>query len=91
MNISSAEGISGPGQIQPVPGAGRQVPSRPVAPKGDRVEVSDIARFRQALAKVPEIRLEKVQAIREAIERGDYETEEKLEIAVERLLKELED
>lgn len=55
---------------------------------GDRVEVSDVARFLDELRRLPSVRLERIEQIRQAIEAGAYETEQKLDAALDRLLSE---
>ena len=52
----------------------------------DQVEISEVARLLNKLAEMPEIRMEKVEQVRAAIARGDYETPDKIEAVVERLL-----
>jgi flagellar biosynthesis anti-sigma factor FlgM len=55
----------------------------------DRVELSEHARFMDQLRQLPSIRTERVEAAREAIMNGTYETPEKLDIAVQRMLEDL--
>ena len=52
----------------------------------DRVELSDHARFLGLLGQLPEGRVDLVEQIREAIVQGEYETEQKLGIAIGRLI-----
>lgn len=45
------------------------------APEGDTVEVStsgEVARLAGEVAKIPDVRTEQVEALRESISRGDY-------------------
>jgi len=70
-----AERQSLPGDRKPAQSAGQ-----------DRVEISEVARLLNRLAELPEIRTEKVEQVRAAIARGDYETPDKIEVVVERLL-----
>lgn len=55
----------------------------------DRVEISSIGRMLDGVSQLPEIRHEKVEAIRQQIAAGVYETPEKLEIALDRLMDEV--
>jgi len=55
----------------------------------DRVELSEHARFMDSLRNLPAIRMDRVEAAREAINNGTYESPEKLDIAVTRLLDDL--
>lgn len=52
----------------------------------DRVELSELGRFLDKLAGLPDVRVEKVAQVRAAISRGDYETPGKLDHAIEKLL-----
>ena len=56
---------------------------------GDRVELSDHARLLDRLLHLPDVRADLVDRVRQAIHDGTYETEDKLDVAVERLLEEL--
>jgi len=61
-----------------------------VAPhQGDQVEISDAARLASQLSDVPDIRHERVAEIRASIAEGTYDTEAKLDVAVDRLLDEI--
>ena len=62
----------------------------------DQVEISPEAEIASQAAELvnqihelPEIRVDRVAQLREAIESGAYETEEKIHVAVERLLDEI--
>ncbi len=54
----------------------------------DRVEVSDHARYLATLRSMPPIRADKVAQIKAQVEDGTYETDEKLAVAIDRLLAE---
>jgi negative regulator of flagellin synthesis FlgM len=55
----------------------------------DQVEISSIGRMLEGIESLPDIRHERVAAIRQQIAQGVYETPEKLEIALDRLLDEM--
>jgi negative regulator of flagellin synthesis FlgM len=55
----------------------------------DELEISAAAQLAEQARAMPEIRQDRVAAIRAQIAEGRYETPEKLEIAVERLLDEI--
>jgi len=59
------------------------------APIRDEIDISDAARLVEKNRGAGEIRQDRVDAIRARIADGTYETDEKLEIAVERLLDEI--
>lgn len=55
----------------------------------DRVEISTAAQLVDRVRDLPEIRADRVAQIRAAIADGTYETDEKIDAAVERLLDEI--
>lgn len=55
----------------------------------DEVQISDAARLVDQARDVPEIREDLVQRIRAQIAAGTYETPEKLQVALDRLLDEI--
>ncbi len=67
---------------------GRPAPHERNGRVGDRVELSAHARLLDRLLQLPEVRTELVEAVRQAIIDGTYETPEKIEVAVQRLLEE---
>lgn len=90
MNIQNTGGVQGPNPIQPSrnPYVGKQQ-SAPAAGKADKAEISDQARFLQKLSETDEIRQDKVDSVRSQIEAGTYETDDKLDAAVQKLLEDL--
>ncbi len=54
----------------------------------DQVEISSEAQMLASMNNISDIRTERVAEIREQIEAGQYETAEKLDFAVERMLDE---
>lgn len=61
------------------------IPNRSTSLAGDRVELSDFARYLDQLRRLPEVRIDRVTHVRQAIADGVYETEEKIAAAIERL------
>ena len=55
----------------------------------DSVEISDLANFLSRLAELPENRARKIVEVRNQIQQGTYETPEKLDVATDRLLSQL--
>jgi len=84
-NIHNAQAISAPHRAQaPQPAA----PSSQV--KGaDQLDISHEADIASRVRDLPEIRTERVAQIRAAIAEGTYETDEKLDIALDRLFEEI--
>lgn len=61
----------------------------PVAPR-DEVEISSAGRLMQEMSESSDLRAERLAQIKEAINDGTYETEEKLQVALQRLLEDLD-
>jgi negative regulator of flagellin synthesis FlgM len=64
-------------------------PRRDEDKRADSVEISELAAFLNLLSELPEDRARRIVEVREQIADGTYVTDEKLNIAVERLVKEL--
>lgn len=56
---------------------------------GDVVELSTAAKLAAKINEVPEVRWDLVQKVKSEIEAGTYETPERLEIAVNRIMEDL--
>ena len=92
MEIHGAGGTQGPQPIYPrlaafSVDAGQTVHAG--APR-DQVEISPLGQMLDGISRLPEIRHEKVEAIRREIASGRYDTPEKLEVALDRLLDEFQ-
>jgi negative regulator of flagellin synthesis FlgM len=89
--------IHGPSQIhgaQPIHGPHPARSAEPAASPasagmGDRLDISEAGQLADRLAEIPDMRGDRVQDIRAALADGTYETDEKLDIALERLLDEI--
>jgi negative regulator of flagellin synthesis FlgM len=65
-------------------------PSAPRWAEGrDRVELSEHARHLDAIRAMPDVRMAKVEAIKQAIASGTYESPEKLQTTIDGLLRDL--
>lgn len=88
--------IHGPAQIhgpQPISSPHRLPAAQPTAPTGqsaaiDQLEISREADMVSRVRDIPDIRADRVAELRAAIESGAYETDDKMDVAVERLLDE---
>jgi negative regulator of flagellin synthesis FlgM len=79
------QSIGAPHGIRPA-----QPMTRPEAPQiADQVDISDAARLVEQVQQMPDIREDRVEAVRQQIAAGTYETGDKLDVAVERLLDEI--
>jgi negative regulator of flagellin synthesis FlgM len=56
---------------------------------GDKLELSEAGQIAAQLADIPDVRTDRVAAIRQALADGTYETEERLNAAVDALLDEI--
>ena len=84
-NVNGAQGVSGPhNQRTPEP---QQTASTSLG--GDKLEISDAGEIAAALANIPDIRQDRVDAIRQAIAAGTYETDDKISTAVDKLFDEI--
>jgi flagellar biosynthesis anti-sigma factor FlgM len=73
-----------------LPDGGAPAPSAPRWAEGrDRVELSEHARHLDAIRAMPDVRMAKVEAIKQAIASGTYESPEKLQSAIDGLLRDL--
>ena len=91
MHIHRAAHIHGPQSIGP-PHTSRV--TRPISPSqsapiADELQISDAARLVEQVNRVPDIRQGRVESVRSQIAAGVYETDEKLQIALSRLLDEI--
>lgn len=77
---------------QPIQAPHRTTASQAQSPAqgaADQLDISTEAELLMRVRELPEIRADRVAAIRAAIAAGTYETQDKLEIAVGRLLDEI--
>lgn len=56
----------------------------------DRVEISPIARMMSEISALPDIRAERVAQVKAEIQAGTYITPEKLDIAIDRMLEDIQ-
>ncbi|MDP7036245.1 MAG: flagellar biosynthesis anti-sigma factor FlgM [Planctomycetota bacterium] len=59
------------------------------APSADSVQISEMAQYLSKLSRVEDIRKARVSEIRQAIEKGDFVTKEKLHTALSRMIDEI--
>lgn len=84
-HLHGAQSISSPHAVRGTkPGQ-----SKPGEPIRDELQLSDAGRVADKMDAIPEIRQDRVDAIRAQIAAGTYETDEKLDIALDRLLDEI--
>ena len=91
MHIYGPSHLHGPQPVGP-PHSSRVAKSDTATSSGpiqDELQISDAARLVEQVKQAPEIRQDRVDAIRQQIAAGTYETPEKLDIALDRLLDEI--
>lgn len=89
MDIGRTEGVSGTGRIE---GKGIEKVNPPAtqptpAPQ-DRVEISQMGSLVSEVMSLPAMRVDKIAELKQAIEAGTYQTDEKLRGAIDRFLAE---
>ena len=91
MHIYGPAHLHGPQQIGAPHTSRLSKPSAPneSGPIQDELQISDAAQMLDKVGQIPEVRQDRVDQIRAQIAEGTYETREKLDIAVERLLDEI--
>jgi hypothetical protein len=78
VNRLSASTASTSGSATPTGGAARRLV--------DSVDLSDHARFLAALRRIPSVRQDVVERVRGELARGGYDTADKLDAALDRLI-----
>ena len=91
MHIHGTPHIHGPHGINAphAPFRGQSAPGAPAARSSDRVDISPAAEAAIQATETREIRRDLVERIRSQIADGTYETPDKLDAALERLLDEI--
>ena len=93
MQIYGASQVHGPQGVNPPHHSAHRVTdvgaNTPAGAVGDELELSEAGQLASRLVEWGEIRHERVAEIRQAIAAGNYETAEKLSVAVDRLLDEI--
>ena len=84
-HVHGAQPLSAPhtSRVSQTPG------SDSASPIQDELNISDAARAVDQVGQVPDMRMDRVQQIRTQIAQGTYETPEKLDVALGRLLDEI--
>ena len=94
MDVSGMGPVQGSGPVRSAIPAASTAPANPAAPNAaqspltsprDELEISAAGQMLDRLSESPEVRAERIAQIKEAIENGDYDTDEKLEAALSRM------
>jgi negative regulator of flagellin synthesis FlgM len=88
MDVSGVGSVSGATPVRAVSPTGPVSPTESTtsitAPR-DELEISSAGKMLDRLSETPEIRAERLAQIKEAIENGAYDTDEKLEAALSKM------
>lgn len=92
MDVSGMGAVQGSGPLRPTSPAspvsqGTAVSSAqsPLTPPQDELQISAAGQMLDRLSESPEVRAERIAQIKQAIENGEYDTDEKLEAALARM------
>lgn len=90
--IHNVHGVHGPAAAKPIEPTGAVPPNaNAVPPAGisDVVEISPAARLAGMIQQIPDVRVDLVARVKAEIAAGVYDTPQRLEIALDRLMDEL--
>jgi negative regulator of flagellin synthesis FlgM len=87
LNVNGIPGAVPPPAVDPV----SAVPAGEIRPAGaagisDVVEISTIAKLAARIQEIPDVRTELVERVKVEVAAGTYETPERLDLAVDRLM-----
>lgn len=86
MDVSGIGSVSGPTPARAVsPATSQPVAAPSVTAPQDELEISSAGKMLDRLSETPEVRAERIAQIKEAIENGAYDTDEKLEAALSKM------
>jgi negative regulator of flagellin synthesis FlgM len=88
MQVNGVYGNNGLNMVRPDQRPNETGAKPAVSKPQDQVEISEAAQMLSRMQE-PEIRMDKVQQVRQAIAQGTYETPEKINVAIDRILKDL--
>ena len=93
MDVSGMGSVHGSGSVRSTNPAGSTAPANQTASKPqsaipapqDELQISTGGQMLDRMSETPEARAERIAQIKDAIENGDYDTDEKLEAALSRM------
>ncbi len=89
MNIDGIHPTAGPQNIEPTGAVRGAQRSGDAVESADVVEMSEAAKLAAKVQELPEVRTELVEQVRAEIAEGSYETPERIDLTVDRLMEEL--
>jgi len=85
-HLHGSQAISAPHHVR---AADASPPASGAGPIRDELDLSDAASLIDRIAELPDIRADRVAQLRQEIASGRYESDDKLDLALERLLDEI--
>jgi hypothetical protein len=76
-------------QVQDARARKQALPKRVEGHQGDQAEFSALGQALSQIRQMPDVRMDKVLAVREAIARNEYDDPAKLDVAIDRLLEDI--
>ncbi len=89
MNVNGIQPPVAPTPVEPLSAAAPVNQAQGLTQAADTVEISTVARLAAKVADVPEVRAGLVERVKAEIAAGTYETPERIDLAVSRLMDEL--
>ncbi len=88
-NIEPINPAAAPKPVEPANPVSDAKPTTEPAQIRDTVEISTIAKLAAKVQEIPDVRTDLVQKVKAEIAAGKYETPEKIEAAIDKLMEEL--
>ncbi|MCE5279883.1 MAG: flagellar biosynthesis anti-sigma factor FlgM [Planctomycetaceae bacterium] len=88
-NVNGVTGAGAPSPVEPTGSIASKGAIHRLGQTADTVEISTAAKLAMKIREVPEVRTELIARVKEEIAAGTYETPERIDAAVERLLADL--
>ncbi|MDP6633368.1 MAG: flagellar biosynthesis anti-sigma factor FlgM [Phycisphaerae bacterium] len=88
MYVNGVNPPTPPQSVEPVTTVVRDGGSAALPPTGDVVEISTVAKLAAQVHDVPEVRADLIARVKAEIETGVYETQERIDVTVDRLMDE---
>ncbi len=86
MYVNGVTPPTPPQSVEPVSAVVRDGGPAALSPTGDVVEISTVAKLAAQVHDVPEVRADLVARVKAEIEAGAYETQERIDLTVDRLM-----
>ncbi|MCP4378845.1 MAG: flagellar biosynthesis anti-sigma factor FlgM [bacterium] len=88
MYVNGVNPPTVPQSVEPITTVAHDGGSSVLPPTGDVIEISTVAKLAAQVHTVPEVRVDLVNRVRSEIEAGTYETQERIDMTVDRIMNE---